>query len=75
MSITREDIQTMQGPPQYAVTRIGRSGTKLHPVVKRVWSSHWDLICECTGSNNGHWQRHAMIFGGSPTCKTAKRTW
>ena len=58
------------GPPDHAVTRIGRTGTKLHPVVNPDGRG-WMALCSCPGTNSGHWQDHAQIMRGvASTCKS-----
>ena len=52
------------GPRLYAVARIGRSGTKLHPVIVDV-DGYANFVCSCTGTANGHAYNNCTIFVGS----------
>jgi hypothetical protein len=59
-----------KGPQLFGSARIGRNGTKLHPVYFR--DGHWQFLCTCTGTSNGHAHKNASFFRGvEPNCKNA----
>lgn len=82
-------MDTLQfvGPLRRGVARIGRSGTKLHPVIERVYTGAGgerkfvDFCCTCTGTCNGRAHNTAQVFfgsnesncGNSASARTARR--
>jgi len=68
------------GPLRQGVARIGRSGTKLHPVVDMVWSvgngnfvKSLHFHCSCTGTNNGRAHNTAQIYWGHTNANCGNR--
>ncbi len=68
------------GPLRRGVARIGRSGTKLHPVVESYlpradgsFVKCIDFRCTCTGTSNGHAHNNSQVYWGSTAANCGNR--
>ena len=74
------EMSNFIGPIRRGVARIGRSGTKLHPVSEQMlqraggeYIKYLNFSCCCTGTANGRAHNNAQVFWGNTAANCGNR--